>query len=110
MKAKLTKKQVTSKLKALGSDWVVSSAGTSMSRKFLFRNYMAGFMFVTKVSVHAEVMGHHPEVLLTYKAVKITLSTHDVSGLTAPDFSLAEKCNSLYTLSTENVVDVHNHY
>ena len=110
MKTKLTKNQIKTKIKALGSDWVLNTPGTNISRKFTFKNYFTGFMFVTKVSVHAEAACHHPEVLLTYPFVKITLTTHAVRGLTAQDFSLAEKCNALYTLSTVKVKSVHNHY
>lgn len=67
-------------------------------------------MFVTKVSVHAEVANHHPEVHLTYHYVKVTLTTHDAKGVTQEDFALAEKFDDLYTLSTATAVRPHNHY
>jgi 4a-hydroxytetrahydrobiopterin dehydratase len=110
MQKALSKTTIKSSLKSLHADWTLATTGTSISRKFLFRNYMAGFMFVTKVSVHAEVSDHHPEILLTYGSVKITLTTKDVKGLSKADFELAHSCDNLYKLSTEKKVGPHNHY
>lgn len=67
-------------------------------------------MFVTKLSVHAEVALHHPEVLLNYSSVKVTLTTTDTKALTRADFDLATKCDSLYSLSTKPHVGTHFHY
>jgi 4a-hydroxytetrahydrobiopterin dehydratase len=109
MKA-LTKRQVATKLKNLHDDWILSKTGTSITRTFAFRNYMAGFMFVTKVSVRAEVANHHPEVHLSYRAVKITLTTTENKSLTEADFNLATTVDSLYDLSTKTINTSHNHY
>jgi 4a-hydroxytetrahydrobiopterin dehydratase len=38
----------------------------------------------------AEKLGHHPDILIIYNRVTITLSTHDAGGLTQLDFDLAE--------------------
>jgi 4a-hydroxytetrahydrobiopterin dehydratase len=109
MKA-LTKRQIATHLKSLHDDWELSKTGTAISRKFAFRSYMAGFMFVTKVSVRAEVANHHPEVLLSYGSVKITFTTKDVKALTTADFELATTIDTLYDLSTKRVKGPHNHY
>jgi 4a-hydroxytetrahydrobiopterin dehydratase len=110
MQKVLSKLHIKKSLKTLNSDWALSTTGTSISRKFLFGNYMAGFMFVTKISVHAEVSDHHPEILLSYNSVKITLTTKEAKGLTKADFDLAHSCDNIYKLSTEMKVGPHNHY
>jgi 4a-hydroxytetrahydrobiopterin dehydratase len=109
MKA-LTQRQVTTKLKSLHEDWEVAKAGTSISRKYPFKSYIAGFMFVTKISVHAQVALHFPEVTLSDRFVKITLMTKDVKALTDQDFVLASHFDAMYVLSTTNVQTAHNHY
>jgi 4a-hydroxytetrahydrobiopterin dehydratase len=43
----------------------------------------------------AEVMDHHPDVLVTYGRVKVSTSTHDADGLTALDFELARRTDAL---------------
>jgi 4a-hydroxytetrahydrobiopterin dehydratase len=109
MKA-LTKRQITIKLKSLHCDWEISKNASSITRKFLFRNYILGYMFVTKVSIRAEVANHHPEVLLTYNSVKITLTTNELKSLTEDDLTLAHTIDSLYDLSTVTEKGTHNHY
>lgn len=39
----------------------------------------------------AEAADHHPDILVRYTRVTLTLSTHDAGGLTARDFALARQ-------------------
>lgn len=45
--------------------------------------------FMSKVALQAEKMDHHPEWFNVYNKVQITLSTHDVNGLSQRDVKLA---------------------
>ena len=95
----LTKPQLKKALKTLDADWVLQSKDTKMTRTFSFRNYIEAFIFVARITVHSEVMQHHPVVQLSYGKVKVTLTTHDAKGLTSFDVGLASKIDTLY-LST----------
>ena len=44
---------------------------------------------MTIIALKAEQMGHHPEWENVYNKVKITLTTHDVGGLSKLDHDLA---------------------
>jgi len=44
---------------------------------------------MTKVALQAEKMNHHPEWFNVYNKVNITLSSHDVNGLSRRDIKLA---------------------
>ena len=44
----------------------------------------------------AEKVNHHPDILLTYSGVKITLFTHDKSGVTEKDISFARSLAKIY--------------
>lgn len=44
---------------------------------------------MTHVALAAEKSNHHPEWFNVYNKVQITLSTHDVSGLSQRDIKLA---------------------
>lgn len=98
----LTKTEVTKALRTLDSAWELNMAATTLTRKCVFKNYIEGFMFVTRVVVHAEVMHHHPEVHLSYGRVKFILTTTEVKGLSAADIELAKKIDQLALLSTES--------
>ena len=50
--------------------------------------------FVNHVADLAEKMDHHPDILIQYKKVTLTLSTHSAGGLTALDFELAKKIDA----------------
>ena len=45
---------------------------------------------------YAEKVDHHPDVLLTYSGVKITLFTHDQSGVTEKDIRFAQWLAKIY--------------
>lgn len=60
-----------------------------ISKTFNRANFLDGLGFVTRVADLAEKAGHHPDVLLTYPRVTMSLTTHDAGGLTDKDFALA---------------------
>jgi 4a-hydroxytetrahydrobiopterin dehydratase len=45
--------------------------------------------FVNRIGASAEEADHHPDLVLTYPEVAVTLSSHDVGGVTSRDISLA---------------------
>ena len=57
---------------------------------------------MTKVALTAESMSHHPEWFNVYNHLEITLSTHDVEGLSNLDIELATKINALYGPPSDN--------
>ena len=77
------------------SEWNLNTKQTELSRTFEFSSFVNGLAFVAKIAVHAEIMGHHPDIELTYVKVKVKLTTHDVKGLTNADFELAKKIDGL---------------
>lgn len=44
---------------------------------------------MTRVAIEADKMDHHPEWFNVYNKVNITLSSHDVNGLSKRDIKLA---------------------
>lgn len=75
--------------------WKSNIAKKKITRIFLFKDFLDAMKFVNKIAILAETMGHHPNILIVYNKVIITLSTHDIGGLSKKDFILAKKIDKL---------------
>jgi len=66
-------------------------------RSYKFADFQTGLDFVNKVGAVAEQQGHHPDLLLAWGKVEVTIFTHKIDGLTESDFVLAAKIERLYS-------------
>jgi 4a-hydroxytetrahydrobiopterin dehydratase len=74
----------------LGHDWRLVGEH-HLEKEFQFKTYLAGADFTGRVAALAESQDHHPDILLTWRKVKVTIWTHKIDGLTENDFILAAK-------------------
>jgi 4a-hydroxytetrahydrobiopterin dehydratase len=72
-----------------------SEIGGQIQRTYQFEDFLASMEFVRKVAEYAERVQHHPDILIRYNKVTLTVSTHDAGGITAKDFDLAEEADRL---------------
>jgi len=70
--------------------WTMVKDRDAIYKEFLFKNFNQAFGFMSRVALKAEKMDHHPEWFNVYNKVQITLSTHDVGGLSDKDVTLAK--------------------
>ncbi len=64
--------------------------GGAIRSRFEFETFAGSIAFVNRVAAQAEAADHHPEILIDYTAVTLTLSTHSEGGITAKDLDLAQ--------------------
>ena len=79
----------------LANGWALSDGGDAIHKEFVFANFVEAFGFMTRAAIWAEKLNHHPEWFNVYKTVKVTLTTHDVDGLSALDAKLGAKMDQL---------------
>ena len=60
--------------------------GQSIRKQFTFAGFPEAVAFVNRLVPGAEAADHHPDVLINYKRVTLTYSTHSEGGLTEKDF------------------------
>jgi len=64
--------------------------GDTIQRTWAFDSFKAAIQFVNRVADLAEAADHHPDILVQYSKVTLTLWSHDAGGLTERDFRLAQ--------------------
>jgi 4a-hydroxytetrahydrobiopterin dehydratase len=62
-----------------------------LKARFRTGDFATGLALVNRIGEAAEAANHHPDVLLTYSDVVVTLSSHDVRGITRRDLDLAHE-------------------
>ena len=78
-----------------GAGWSMADDRDAISKSFVFANFVDAFGFMSKCAIWAEKLNHHPEWSNVYKTVEVTLTTHDVDGLSDLDVKLARKMDDL---------------
>ncbi len=63
-----------------------SREGDSIKKQYTFSGFPEAVRFVDRLAPKAEAADHHPDILINYKRVTLTYSTHSDGGLTAKDF------------------------
>lgn len=85
----LTNQQILEHLKSL-NNWIY--VNNSISKEFVFKDFIGAVSFVNSVALEAEKMDHHPDILIYgWNKIKINISTHSAGGVTEKDFQLAQK-------------------
>jgi len=84
-------------VKKLLSTWEFGSKKReAVTKNFKFSNFKTAFSFMTLVAIEAEKIDHHPEWENVYNKVKITLTTHDLDGLSDKDIQLGKFIDESY--------------
>ena len=66
-----------------------------LTRTFDLPSYAAGISFVVAIGFAAEKIDHHPDLAVTFKRVRVALSTHEAGGITELDTTLARAIDAL---------------
>ena len=78
------------------STWSISREEShTISKKYRFKNFAEALAFVNMVGEIAEKERHHPDIEITYNKVWLSLTSHEVGGLTEEDFLVAGAIDAL---------------
>lgn len=73
-----------------------AARGGTITRSYRFSDFVQAFGFMAQLALEAEKRNHHPEWSNVYNRVEITLTTHDLGGLSTLDLELARTADALH--------------
>jgi 4a-hydroxytetrahydrobiopterin dehydratase len=79
-----------------GSGWLhAEERGGVIRKSFRFNDFAQAFGFMTQLALYAEKHNHHPEWFNVYNRVELTLTTHDVGGVSPLDVAFALQADAV---------------
>ena len=66
-----------------------------ISKSYSFSDFVSALEFVKSIGAIAEEQGHHPDILLRWGNVTVSIWTNKIDGLTESDFILAAKIDEI---------------
>ena len=93
MSSNLSKNEIQINLKLLNSNWKLLD--NKIQREFIFKDFLSAFNFIKEIADLAENLNHHPDIFNSYNKVIISLTTHDLGGVSKKDFKLAMEIDNL---------------
>jgi 4a-hydroxytetrahydrobiopterin dehydratase len=72
--------------------------GVSIRRQFTLPGFADAVSFVVRLGFDADAADHHPDILINYKRVTLSYTTHSEGGLTEKDFAGATRANEVAAL------------
>jgi 4a-hydroxytetrahydrobiopterin dehydratase len=75
------------------SGWTLD--GDAIRKQYTFSSFPEAIAFVNRLAPEVEAADHHPDILVNYKRVTLTYSTHSEGGLTIKDFEGAAMADRL---------------
>lgn len=89
----LSNEEIKIKIHSLDG-WIHDSG--QINKEFQFKDFQRALDFVNQIGAAAENLNHHPNIFIhSWNQVRITISTHDMGGVTQKDIQLAEQIQSI---------------
>ena len=93
MSEKLTDSEITEKLKSMDK-W--SYENCSIKKCYKTGSYPATMGLITAIGGIAQRLNHHPDyILMKYREIEVSFSTHSAGGVTQKDIDIAEEIDKI---------------
>lgn len=90
--------EIEEKLKEL-PQWYYQN--NQIVREYATKNWKETVMLFNLIAGLSEAYWHHPDIEVSYKRLKVKLTTHEFKGITDRDFELAKQVEKLASLLLE---------
>jgi len=98
MAGKLTKEEIEKSLKTLtGWKYAEDSKRCSIKKTFSTSGYPVTMGLVTAIGGVCQRLNHHPDyILMKYKELEVSFSTHSAGGITEKDLEAAQELENIH--------------
>ena len=90
----LSRDEIEKSIASYGWKW----ENNTISKSFEFNSYRGGISFVNSIADISERMNHHADVHIRYCQVKISISSHDLGGVSTKCINLATQIDQINVL------------
>lgn len=94
MASKISEAEIREMLESL-KGW--ERHGDMLVRLWQFHSFKRALEFVEQLATVFERYGHYPDIIISFRNVRVEISTHEAGGLTAQDFEMAREIGDLPT-------------
>jgi 4a-hydroxytetrahydrobiopterin dehydratase len=92
----LPRQEIESLLRQVSGWNAVENEGhLELTKTFRYKGFMPGVQLIDRIAPIAEAEAHHPDLHVSYGALRVDLWTHTAGGLTENDFVLAAKIDQI---------------
>jgi len=81
------------------TDWTF--VNHTLHASFATGDFATGLRLVNRIGDAAESANHHPDIVLTYPKVEVSLTSHDAGGVTSRDVSMARSISAMAAAETD---------
>lgn len=74
-----------------------SAEAQAISRTYTCASFPEAMAFAGRIAEYAESVDHHPDLLISYRKVTVTWSTHSAGGVTQKDVDAARATDNAFT-------------
>ncbi len=96
-RTRLSKEEISQQLAHL-QGWEIVE-GHHLQKSFSFTDFAGALAWVNTVGAIAEEEAHHPDVVLRWGSVQLSIWSHDIDALSERDFTLASRIQESYAQS-----------
>jgi 4a-hydroxytetrahydrobiopterin dehydratase len=82
-------------LSQLGGGWRAVDEH-HLEKQYRFRDFAGALAFANEIGALAEEQSHHPDLLVAWGKLGVTIWTHKIDGLTESDFVFAAKIDQRF--------------
>ena len=88
----LNSKQINDELNNMDG-WVFEN--NRITKSYHFDSYMGGIKFVNILAEKAEEVNHHPDLVVGWREVSVSFTSHDQGGVTSACIEMAKTVEKL---------------